>query len=299
MYNPSLLTFITVAECGSFAKASEKLFISNVAVMNQINSLEEHLGAKLFERTSKGVLLTEQGKTVYKKSLQLIKESNEFVNTIKKQPEEKTIRIGLFFIDYISNFHYFLKSYQFYEGKKFNIEIILLDNSENFPKTIRESLFAKKVDMIYSPKAIKEIQNISFNKVRDTTICFSIPTNLEISAKETISYKDLTNHTIIINNSEGIIGFNEVSSQLKQLNSIKTIESIPFDGEIFFRYCVKNNLIILTNDKCKNLLPFLRTVPLIDNIKVPFGFYALKSEQLEVNEIILELNNYNEHSFVF
>ena len=41
MYNPQLETFLCVAECGSFNKAAEKLFISPPAVIKQINLLEE------------------------------------------------------------------------------------------------------------------------------------------------------------------------------------------------------------------------------------------------------------------
>lgn len=41
MYNPLLDTFLAVADCGSFTKAAEKLFISPTAVMKQMNSLED------------------------------------------------------------------------------------------------------------------------------------------------------------------------------------------------------------------------------------------------------------------
>ena len=50
MYNPQLETFLCVAECGSFNKAAEKLFISPPAVIKQINLLEENLDLQLFVR---------------------------------------------------------------------------------------------------------------------------------------------------------------------------------------------------------------------------------------------------------
>ena len=43
MYNQLLDTFITVADCGSFTKAAEQLYISPTAVMKQMNALEKHL----------------------------------------------------------------------------------------------------------------------------------------------------------------------------------------------------------------------------------------------------------------
>ena len=40
MYEPMLDTFLAVADCGSFMKAAEQLFISPTAIMKQMNSLE-------------------------------------------------------------------------------------------------------------------------------------------------------------------------------------------------------------------------------------------------------------------
>ena len=65
MYNSLLDTFLCVADCGSFTKASERLYISSTSVMNQINALENHLEIKLFKRTPRGIILTEAGKSVY------------------------------------------------------------------------------------------------------------------------------------------------------------------------------------------------------------------------------------------
>ena len=61
MYNPLLDTFIMVADCKSFTKAAEKLFISSTAVMKQMNNFEDHLSLKLIERTPTGVKLTLAG----------------------------------------------------------------------------------------------------------------------------------------------------------------------------------------------------------------------------------------------
>lgn len=65
MYNPILDTFIAVADCGSFTKASERLYISSTAVMKQINALENRLELKLVERTHSGIRLTKAGNIFY------------------------------------------------------------------------------------------------------------------------------------------------------------------------------------------------------------------------------------------
>ena len=65
MYNPLLDTFLAVADCGSFTKAADSLYISPTAVMKQINSLEKHLNLKLIDRYPTGVTLTPAGKAIY------------------------------------------------------------------------------------------------------------------------------------------------------------------------------------------------------------------------------------------
>ena len=58
--------FYTVAKCGSLTKAAEELYISQPAVSQAIKQLETQLGGKLFNRTHKGMELSETGgKQIY------------------------------------------------------------------------------------------------------------------------------------------------------------------------------------------------------------------------------------------
>jgi LysR family nitrogen assimilation transcriptional regulator len=54
--------FIGVCEAGSLLKASSRLHIAQPALGQQITSLEDELGARLFERSSRGMTLTESGR---------------------------------------------------------------------------------------------------------------------------------------------------------------------------------------------------------------------------------------------
>jgi len=57
-----LRTFCVAAEHASFRDAAEKLFITASAVSHQIRNLEDELGQKLFERTSRSLALTDAGR---------------------------------------------------------------------------------------------------------------------------------------------------------------------------------------------------------------------------------------------
>ena len=57
----NLITFIHIAELGSFTKAAEQLGYSQPSVSFQIKQLEEELGCLLFERINHTITLTEHG----------------------------------------------------------------------------------------------------------------------------------------------------------------------------------------------------------------------------------------------
>lgn len=61
MNTVQLECFITVAEHLNFSKASQVLRITQPAVSHQIQTLEEELDVKLFNRTSRNVSLTQEG----------------------------------------------------------------------------------------------------------------------------------------------------------------------------------------------------------------------------------------------
>jgi len=66
MEDHKLRVFCTVAETGSFSKASEIIHLTQPAVSLQIQALEELYETKLFDRTSSSVILTPSGEVLYK-----------------------------------------------------------------------------------------------------------------------------------------------------------------------------------------------------------------------------------------
>ncbi len=61
-----LRVFHAVAEAGSFTHAGETLNLSQSAVSRQISQLEDSLKVALFHRHARGLILTEQGETLYR-----------------------------------------------------------------------------------------------------------------------------------------------------------------------------------------------------------------------------------------
>ncbi len=57
--------FYAVANAGNISKAAKELYISQPAISKSIQKLEESIGVRLFDRSSRGVTLTSEGEILY------------------------------------------------------------------------------------------------------------------------------------------------------------------------------------------------------------------------------------------
>ena len=73
----SMRMYVAVVDGGSFATAADKLEISRAMVSKQIQKLEEHLGTRLMNRTTRRLSLTETGRAFYERSVQIMHDVEE------------------------------------------------------------------------------------------------------------------------------------------------------------------------------------------------------------------------------
>lgn len=57
--------FYDIVRCGSFTAAAQENYITQATISQQIAAMEQELGFKLMERTTRGIALTEQGTSFY------------------------------------------------------------------------------------------------------------------------------------------------------------------------------------------------------------------------------------------
>ena len=90
-----LKIFHAVAEAGSFTSATVILNISQSAISRQIQSLEEDLKVKLFERHARGLTLTENGEYVYKTANEVISKLKEIETSLGDQKNKPTGKLTI------------------------------------------------------------------------------------------------------------------------------------------------------------------------------------------------------------
>jgi len=87
--------FWAVASEGSVRKASAKLRVSEPSISAQIQVLQIALGAKLFRRSGRGLLLTETGRMVYNLAAEIFSLGDELVSALRGLPVQQEIRFNV------------------------------------------------------------------------------------------------------------------------------------------------------------------------------------------------------------
>ncbi len=206
--------FYVVANNESVTKASEELSISQPAITKSIKKLESQLGGQLFTRTSRGVILTEEGREFYK----YIKQAIDFIKTGENiysdliNLETGCIRIGIsttlakeFLIPYLKDFR---KLYP-----KIDIKIFTYTTRDLIPM-LRNGL----IDMIVLNLPYKEDKDINIISCKTIQDCFVVNKDyIEITNKK-IKLKDLEKYPTIL--------------QLKKSNTREFLDD----------FCSKNNV---------------------------------------------------------
>jgi DNA-binding transcriptional LysR family regulator len=71
-YFDNIRTFVRVYELGSMSAAGRDLRISSAVTSSRISQLEEHLGVRLFQRTTRSLTPTEHGKSFYRGATEIL-----------------------------------------------------------------------------------------------------------------------------------------------------------------------------------------------------------------------------------
>jgi DNA-binding transcriptional LysR family regulator len=73
----SMTAFVKVVDCRGFSPAAQRLNLSPTMVTNHVRALEERLGARLLNRTTRKVSLTDVGRIYYERCQQILSEIDE------------------------------------------------------------------------------------------------------------------------------------------------------------------------------------------------------------------------------
>lgn len=95
--------FVVVAEEQSFSRAARRLHIAQPPLSNQIKQLETGLEVRLFDRTSRGVRLTEAGQLLLEEARRILSQVEQTARAVRRAGNGEVGRITLGFVPSASN----------------------------------------------------------------------------------------------------------------------------------------------------------------------------------------------------
>lgn len=292
MYNPQLDTFICVVEAGSFSKAAEELYISAPAVIKQINSLENSLDLQLFERTHRGLIITEAGKSLYQDAKYLIQYSKE--SLIRAQEamnhNEEIIRVGISPMTPPEVFvELWPKIQKIYPEMKFK-----LITFENTPENAREILanMGKNIDVIAGifDETMLELRGCDGTEISREPFCVAVSIHHRLAKKEKITLDDLAGENLMLmRRGWSYYGDMLRDDMMKNHPEINIVDFNLYNVEAFNR-CENNNEVLLAFKSWESVHPLIRIIPVEWDYTMPFGILHSKKPSIKVKRLINAIN---------
>src|SRR5215475_6291654 len=90
-----LLYFWTVVREGTIAKASETLLLAQPTISEQIRSLEESLGVKLFQKQGRNLVLTDAGRVALQYADEIFARGREMSDVLRGRTVGRTSRFTI------------------------------------------------------------------------------------------------------------------------------------------------------------------------------------------------------------
>ncbi len=93
----SLKAFVTVVDRGAFARAARELGLSTSSLTRQVDSLEEHLGVLLLNRSTRRLTLTDAGESYHEQATRILGEVDEANRSVGEMggPPRGLLRVSL------------------------------------------------------------------------------------------------------------------------------------------------------------------------------------------------------------
>ena len=273
MYNHQLDTFIQVADAGSFSKAAEALFISATAVMKQINLLEGSLGVQLFNRTPRGLTLTNAGKSYYQDAKYMIQYAKDAQIRAKNamQSNESVIRIGTslmtpsqFLLDLWPQVH------EVHPELKFQMV-----NFDNTPENAREILanLGQNIDIVAGifDETMLDLRHCAGLPLSREPFCCAVSIHHRLAAKDKLKIKDLYGENLMLMRRDWSNYVDRLRDDLWQNHSQIHIVDFDFYSMEAFNRCENSNDVLLAIPGWANVHPLLKVIPVEWEHSIPFG----------------------------
>lgn len=258
-----------LAKTGSFIKSSENLFVTQPALSRSIKSLEDELGAKLFDRQGRETTLTAFGEEILKRSLILLDLAKDIKDTNRnfKNGLSGQIRIGM------GSGPGALLMTKLLEHIAVHYPHLHIEVARGKTGMLIESLRARKLDaLIINARSMKPAHDLKMEVIHETSGAFMVRKGHPLRKQKKITIEDIKKYPIA-----------------------STALSEETEKTIIDRYGKEANLDNLVNIKCSEISSLISVAQQSNTVLLAIRNAA---PELEVIELTPQLNATARFGFV-
>lgn len=187
-----LRAFIAVARTGSFTLAAESLFVTQSALSGLIKELEQSLGVRLFDRSTRRIQLSEIGRSIYPHIDKILADLDGVLDEVAnlKALKKGVVRVAAPQLMACTLMPEVIAAYR---GEQPDVAIRLIDCAV---ESVTSRVFSGEVDFGVGPERDP-------NSDINATLLFELPFHAvfprghALAALQTVRWADLVNHPLI------------------------------------------------------------------------------------------------------
>ena len=271
MLSTQLSVFLTVADCGSFSKAAERLFISPTAVMKQINTLESRLALPLFTRDSHGVRLTPAGETIYKDGRFLTDYAAQSLENARRAMTAgtKVFRVGTSMLNPAKPFMdlWYQMSADF---PNYALNLVPFEDDRNGILAEIAQIGEKFDFLVAACESDAWLEKCNMLPLGRYDIMCAVPRGHRLAQKELLAPSDLSGETLLMV-APGDSGTNDAVRHALEALNVHIEDTAHFYDISVFNRCAETGSVLLTLSCWKDVHPALVTIPVDWAYAVPYG----------------------------
>ena len=278
MYNPQLSAFVTAADCGSFTKAAQHLFLSPPSVMKQINALENHLALKLFVRSPQGLHLTPAGQVIYRYAKHMMAESAKALEEARLEAHRKqaSFRIGSSLLNPCKPFmDLWYRVNSAFPG--YRLEIVPFEDDHQSILSKIAALGEQFDFLVGVCDSAAWLDRCQFLQLGTYPHAIAVSREHPLASRKRLRLADLQGETLMMVKAGDSPTVDAIRAEVRRYPQIQ-IEDTPqfYDISVFNRCAQTQNAMVII-DCWQDVHPGLVTIPVDWDHPIPYGLmYALK-----------------------
>ncbi|MBI9112556.1 LysR substrate-binding domain-containing protein [Maridesulfovibrio ferrireducens] len=186
--------FIAVAEELHFGRAAQRVHIAQPPFSQQIKSLEEEIGAKLLERNSRKVRLTEEGRYFYEQAVSILEQTDLAVSTVSRMAkgESGSVKVGFMEIAMDSLLPEAIRAFR---HKHSDVSVLI---SQLGASAQLERIRSDELDVGFSTVFMHGMEGLASIRLFSKKHVLAVPDDHAFTRKKSLSLKEIAKEKLIM-----------------------------------------------------------------------------------------------------